>query len=191
MRKKIRGTAVLIVFGLVLLQCLAAGPARAEEEIAAQELLETTYTLGPGDRLKITVFGEEDLSGEFPVEGSGDMSFPLIGELKVKGLSLRALEKKLVEKLGDGYLKSPKVSLEVLNYRPFYILGEVEEPGEYEYVSGMRLFNAVAMAGGYTHRARQNSAEITRTNPDMVIEDADHATVILPGDIINIRERFF
>jgi protein involved in polysaccharide export with SLBB domain len=78
-----------------------------------------------------------------------------------------------------------------LNYRPFYILGEVRSPGQYEYVSGINLHNAVAMAGGYTHRARRNRAEITRTHPDTVIENAEHSTVILPGDIINIRERFF
>jgi len=180
----------MVFIGLAFFLCLA-GSAISGEQPDAQAVLEVMYTLGPGDRIKITVFGEEDLSVEFSVDGSGNISFPLIGELRVRGFSLRDLERLLVEKLADGYLIDPKVMLEVLNYRPFYILGEVRSPGKYEYISGITLHNAVAMAGGYTHRARRNRAQITRTNPDKVIEDADHATVILPGDIITIRERFF
>jgi protein involved in polysaccharide export with SLBB domain len=174
-----------------VLLVLTAWEAPAQEEREPQEVLETLYTLGSGDRLKITVFGEDDLSGEFQLDGSGHISFPLIGEVQARGLTMRQLEHKLVEKLLEGYLVDPRISLEVLNYRPFYILGEVRKPGMYEYVSGINLHNAVAMAGGYTHRARRNRAEITRSNPEAVIRDADHSTVILPGDIINIRERFF
>lgn len=180
---------ISVVFvGLLSFLC-AVAPAGSEEK--PQDLLETMYTLGSGDRIKITVFGEDDLSGEFSVDGSGNISFPLIGEISVRGLSLRDLEQLLVLELAKGYLIDPKVMLEVLNYRPFYILGEVKSPGKYEYISGITLHNAVAMAGGYTHRARRNRAEITRTNPEKVIQDADHSTLILPGDIINIRERFF
>lgn len=163
----------------------------AEADSKSQEILENTYTLGTGDRIKITVFGEEDLSGEFQIDGSGNISFPLIGEVHAQGLSLRKLEELLIKQLRNGYLVDPKVSLEVLNYRPFYILGEVKNPGKYEYISGITLQNAVAVAGGYTYRAKRNRAEITRTNPDRVIKDADHSTVILPGDIITIHERFF
>lgn len=163
----------------------------AQESPQTHQTFETLYTLGSGDRLKVTVYGEADLSGEFQVDGAGGVSFPLIGQVLVKGLSLRQLEQRLVEKLKDGYLTNPRVSLEVLNYRPFYILGEVSKPGQYEYVSGITLYNAVAMAGGYTYRARQNKAQITRGNPEKVIEGSDHATIILPGDIINIQERFF
>lgn len=178
-------------FVIVLLLTASPWTVQAQDNIEPQEVLETTYTLGSGDRIKVTVFGEEELSGEFQVDGSGNISMPLIGELAVRGLNLRDLERLLVQELGDGYLRDPSVSLEVTNYRPFYILGEVRNPGQYEYVSGINLHNAVAMAGGYTHRARRNRAEITRTNPEAVIENADHSTVILPGDIINIRERFF
>ena len=163
----------------------------AQESPQASQSFENLYTLGSGDRLKVTVYGEADLSGEFQVDGAGDVSFPLIGQVLVKGLSLRQLEQRLVEKLKDGYLTNPRVSLEVLNYRPFYILGEVSKPGQYEYVSGITLYNAIAMAGGYTYRARQNKAQITRGNPEKVFEGSDHATIILPGDIINIQERFF
>lgn len=163
----------------------------AQEASQIHQTFETLYTLGSGDRLKVTVYGEADLSGEFQVDGNGGVSFPLIGQVLVKGLSMQQLEQRLVEKLKDGYLTNPRVSLEVLNYRPFYILGEVSKPGKYEYVSGITLYNAIAMAGGYTYRARQNKAQITRGNPEKVIEGSDHATIILPGDIINIQERFF
>ena len=156
-----------------------------------EETLETMYTLGSGDRLRIIVFGEEQLSGDFQVDGSGRISYPLIGGVRARGLNLRELEGKLDEKLRDGYLINPRISIEVLNYRPFYILGEVNMPGQYEYVSGINLYNAVAMAGGYTHRARQNRAEITRMNQDEVIEGANHSALILPGDVIYIHERLF
>lgn len=181
-----------IVLLLLCLMLTVSGFAEeAETPKDPQEALETMYTLGSGDRLKITVFGEELLSGEFQVDGSGNISYPLIGEVAARGLSLRELQQRLDEKLRDGYLVKPRISLEVMNYRPFYILGEVNKPGKYEYVTGINLYNAVAMAGGYTHRARQNRAEITRANPDKIIKNADHSTIILPGDIIYIRERFF
>lgn len=178
---------ILIVFSSLI---ILAATAFAEESKKPQEALEVLYTLGSGDRLRITVFGEERLSGEFRVDGSGYISFPLIGEVQAKGTNMRELEKRIDEKLRDGYLVNPRISLEVLNYRPFYILGEVNDPGNYEYINGINLYNAIAMAGGYTNRARQNRAKITRSN-DEKVEDADHSTIILPGDVIYIRERFF
>ena len=167
------------------------GYTRQEHNQPNQQAFETLYTLGSGDRLKVTVFGEPDLSREFQIDGGGNISFPLIGQLPVKGLTIQQVEKRMIDKLKDGYLMDPNVTVEVLNYRPFYILGEVSKPGQYEYVNGITLYNAVAMAGGYTYRARQNQAQITRGNPEVIIDNAEHATIILPGDIINIRERFF
>jgi protein involved in polysaccharide export with SLBB domain len=184
-------TITRAVFLNLIILLLAAVPLPAEEGKPAQEILETLYTLGSGDRLKITVFGEAQLSGEFQVDGGGRITFPLISEVGARGLTIRDLTAELTALLRDGYLIDPKITLEVLNYRPFYILGEVRQPGKYEYLSGITLYNAIALAGGYTHRARQNRAEITRANPERVLTDADHGTVILPGDIINIRERFF
>jgi protein involved in polysaccharide export with SLBB domain len=183
---------ILIFFLCFASLCFSVSDATvfAEEPQEPQEALETMYILGSGDRLRITVFGEERLSGEFQVDGSGYISFPLIGEVKARGLSLRQLNKSLDEKLRNGYLVNPRISLEVLNYRPFYILGEVNSPGNYEYINGINLYNAIAMAGGYTSRARQNRAKITRIN-QKEIEDANHSTVILPGDVIYIQERFF
>ena len=182
---------IILIFICIIFAFHFLSVSFAEEAQAPQEVLETQYTLGSGDRIKVNVFGEEDLSGEFHIDGSGYISLPLIGEIRALGFSVRELEQRIETRFQNGYLIDPRVSLEVLNYRPFFILGEVNNPGKYEYVSGINLFNAVAMAGGYTHRARRNRAEITRTNPEKVIENAEHATVILPGDIIYIRERFF
>lgn len=181
---------VVALSGLVL-SWAVSGFTRQEQPQAKQQAFETLYTLGSGDRLKVTVFGEPDLSREFQIDGSGNISFPLIGQLPVKGMTIQQVEKRMIDKLKDGYLVDPNVTVEVLNYRPFYILGEVSKPGQYEYVNGITLYNAVAMAGGYTYRARQNQAQITRGNPEVIIDNAEHATIILPGDIINIRERFF
>lgn len=165
--------------------CLAKEPEQAQATFA------TMYTLGSGDRIKVVVYGEPDLSTEFQLDGSGGISFPLIGQVTAKGLTIQQMEQRLIDKLKEGYLINPRITIEVLNYRPFYILGEISKPGKYEYVSGITLYNAVAMAGGYSHRARQDSARITRGNPETILEGADHTTIILPGDIINIRERFF
>ena len=150
------------------------------------------YLLGSGDRVRVTVFGEEELSGEFEVDGSGTISLPLIREVQAGGLRIRQLEQVISEKLLDGYLKNPRVSIEVLNYRPFYILGEVKQPGSYPYVSGMTVLNAVALAGGYTYRAKKNGLLITHANRSESKEQpASEETVVLPGDIVKVPERFF
>lgn len=176
---------------ILLAGIFPAGIGSARDKVSPGDLLAESYKLGSGDRLRINVFNEEDLSGEFQIDGSGNISFPLIGEIKALGLTLRQLEESLIKSLKEGYLVNPRIAIEVLNYRPFYILGEVNKPGKYEYVSGINLLNAVAMAGGYTPRARQNRAKITRGTPEVVINGADHSTLIMPGDIIYIEERFF
>lgn len=178
--RSIRLIIVLMVFTLVV-------PATV-----FSETLHDIYLLGSGDRLRITVFGEPDLSGEFEVDGTGATSLPLLGEVRAAGLSLRQFEHYLVDLLADGYLVAPRVNVEVLNYRPFYILGEVKSPGSYPFVVGITVLNAVAMAGGYTHRARQDRAEIVRGgDPDNTIKNAPVNTIVFPGDIIRIPERFF
>ena len=148
------------------------------------------YKLGPGDRLRVVVFGHEDLSGEFAVKGSGHVSLPLVREVKAQGLTLRQLEQAVIDALKPDFLKNPRVSVEVLNYRPFYIIGEVKRPGSYGYVNGMTVVNAIALAGGYTYRAQQNELLITRANDaEKKRKPADHKTVVLPGDVIEVPER--
>ncbi len=156
---------------------------------SAQEL---RYTLGAGDRVRVTVFGQEDLSGEFEVDGNGRVSLPLVREVQAAGLTLQELEARITDKLKPDYLKNPRVSVEVLNYRPFYIIGEVKKPGSYSFVSGMSVVNAIALAGGYTYRASENKVLITRaTDPERKQEPANHATPVLPGDVIEVPERYF
>lgn len=149
------------------------------------------YRLGSGDRLRVIVFGESDLSGEFDVSGSGKVALPLIGQVHGEGLTLSEFEDSVEKKLQEGYLTNPRVSVEVLNYRPFYIYGEVGEPGQYPYRSGMTALNAIAVAGGYTYRASQDRLYITRGEGDEVEYPASQAVKVLPGDVVRVPERFF
>ena len=124
-------------------------------DVATDQRTAPAYVLGNGDRLRVTVFGHPDLSGEFDVDGSGAISLPLIGQLDALGLTTPELEARIVVTLDGDYILNPRVSAEVINYRPFYILGEVGSPGEYPYTSGLTVLNAVAAAGGFTYRANK------------------------------------
>lgn len=152
---------------------------------------EIDYRLGSGDKLRVIVFGEQDLSGEFDVTGTGKVSLPLIGAVQASGLTLDEFTSEIADKLKEGYLTNPKVSVEVLNYRPFYIIGEVDKPGEYPYTNGMNVLNAVAVAGGYTYRANQDQVYITRGGKDESQFAASQSVPVLPGDIVRVPERFF
>jgi len=151
------------------------------------------YRLGPGERVRLTVFRHPDLSGEFDIDGEGDLAMPLVGDIAAAGLTARQLEDAIETRLKEGgYLVNPQVSLEVLNYRPFYIIGEVNNPGSYQYVNGMTVINAVALAGGFSYRADQDDIIITRGGSEgRKIEDVKADTPVLPGDIVEVTERFF
>jgi polysaccharide export outer membrane protein len=182
------------VLAILLLGLVACGgsrglpPAPAIEAGAAGE---TSYTMGPSDRIRVTVFRHPDLSGEFELDGAGNFAMPLAGEIKANGLTTRQLEARIAEVLGDGYIVEPQVSVQVLNYRPFYILGEVRSPGRYEYVDGMNVLQAVAMAGGYTYRAAQDDIILRRGGANGPAYAAKPDTALLPGDVIEVQERFF
>jgi polysaccharide export outer membrane protein len=154
---------------------------------------DSAYMLGSGDKVKVTVFGETDLSGEYQVDGSGVLAFPLVGEVRAGGGTARKLESEIAKKLSNGFLKNPTVSVEVLSYRPFFILGEVKQPGSYPYKNGLNVLNAVALAGGYTYRAKSNVWVITRSGDkeyqDREVRNGDF--IVRPGDTIVIPERFF
>jgi protein involved in polysaccharide export with SLBB domain len=168
---------------------LAIGGSRAQTDTTAVAIDEV-YRLGVGDRLRVIVFGEEDLSGEFDVGAQGTLNLPLIGEVTATGQTISQLEDNVEAKLLEGYLKSPRVSIEVLNYRPFYILGEVNVPGSYPYVSGMTVLNAVALAGGFTYRADEDEVLLTREGEGNEVP-VPYQTLVLPGDILKVEERFF
>ena len=151
-----------------------------------------SYRLGPGDALRVTVFRHEDLSGEFRLDGDGYFALPLVGEILGGGRTSRQLENEIEMALkSGGYLVEPQVSLQVLNYRPFYIIGEVNNPGSFEYVNGMTVINAVALAGGFTYRADQDDIVISRGGSSGPELEAAPDTEVLPGDIIEVQERFF
>jgi len=150
------------------------------------------YRLSAGDKVRITVFGEQSLSGEYAVGSDGMVSMPLAGNVPADGESPKDLSDLIQARLADGYLRDPKVSVEVVSYRPFFILGEVGAPGQYPYASGMTVLNAVATAQGYTPRAEKKVVYIRRGGGAK--EEAYRLTPdlrVLPGDTIRIGERFF
>lgn len=159
---------------------------------ATQAAAQDAYILGAGDRVKITVFGEPELSGEFQLDGQGQISLPLIGAVRALGETTRSFENQVAGLYADGYLVSPQVSVEVLNFRPFFILGEVNNPGSYPYREGLTVLNAVALAGGFTYRADEDDIEITRGGDTSVPPGAAALnTPVGPGDMIRVTERLF
>jgi polysaccharide export outer membrane protein len=146
------------------------------------------YRLGAGDQIQVTVFRNPDLSGPLQVDGQGNLAMPLLGEIAANELTTRALEDLIETRLREeGYLVNPDVSVEILTYRPFYILGQVNKPGRYEYRNGMTAMNAVALAGGYTTRAKASEVTIRRAGCTVV---AEPDAIILPDEVITVPERF-
>ena len=150
------------------------------------------YTLAPGDRLRVIVFGQASLSNSFGVDSSGAIAMPLIGQVPAKGRTTVQLAREIETRLRDGYIRDPRVSVEVEAYRPFYVLGEVAASGQYPYVNGMTVEAAVAVAGGYTPRARRDQAELTRSVKGAAITaDVPITQPVKPGDTIFVHEWFF
>lgn len=155
-------------------------------------LSQDSYRLDSGDSLRVVVFGQENLSRTYAVDGGGFISMPLIGAVSTRGMTTFQLEEKIASRLKTKYVKDPKVTVEVETYRPFFILGEVQSPGQFPYVNGMTVQTAVAIAGGYTERARESKVKITRqANGRTVKFKAGREFRIQPGDTIYVTERFF
>jgi protein involved in polysaccharide export with SLBB domain len=182
----------LLLALLLLIVAFASGgalqPVLAQTASAADE----GYQLGPGDKVHVSVFGQSDLTGDFVVDGSGNVQLPLIGSLRAAGLTTQQFETHIATALRDGqYLKDPRVSVQVSGLRPFYIIGEVNKPGEYPCVNDMSVLNAVALAGGYTYRADDTVVYIRRSGEEKEKEyPSDETTKIHPGDIVRVAERF-
>lgn len=192
MRPLMRLAAMLVVcFGL--LAGLAVTSANAADTGAAEAVrVIPAYRLGADDKIRVITFGEDSLSGEFLVSGAGKVSLPLVGEVQAAGLTLPEFQKEVETALKEGYLKDPHVSVEVLTYRPFYILGEVQKPGEYPYTNGLTVLNAVATANGFTYRANTKKVFIKRADSQTEEEyPLTSMTPVAPGDTIRIAERFF
>lgn len=154
--------------------------------------IDRIYRLGVGDRLRVEVFGETDLTGESEVNANGNAVLPLLGEVPAKGLPLDEFKAELGRRLQRGYIKTPQVSVQVLNYRPIYVQGEVRHGGEFAYKAGLSLADAVALAGGYTYRSVTTSIYLRRQGEAQGrVIPMDGTIPVLPGDNLTVEERFF
>jgi polysaccharide export outer membrane protein len=167
-------------------------PGVAQQKHAASGPSGRTYVLGANDRVRIKVYGEPDITGEYEVDGSGAVSIPLAGTIKAGGLTTRQLERAIAAALSKGIVRDPRVNVEIALYRPYYILGEVKKSGEYPYKSGLTVLDAVASAGGYTYRANESKVLLRRAGS--AVEETyplDAPVLVYPGDNIRIPERYF
>jgi polysaccharide export outer membrane protein len=150
------------------------------------------YTLDAGDKLRIVVFGQAGITGDYLVEASGQVTLPLVGSVPARGYTTKALSQMIGERLKQGYVREPHVTVSIASYRPFFILGEVTTPGQYPYVPNMTAENAVAIAGGFTPRAKKGSVELTRTmGGQQVHQRVPLGYPLRPGDTVMVGERWF
>lgn len=172
----------------LLAGCSGYRPAPA----AFHEVIDQPYHLGAGDRIRVTVFEQPDLSNTYSVDQSGYIAFPLVGAVAARGYSTQQIEAEIANKLRQGYLRDPDVSVEIDRYRPIFVMGEVGAAGQYSYVPGMTVHKAVAVAGGFSPRANQANVDITRDiNGKVMTGRVLTSDPLLPGDTIYVRERLF
>lgn len=176
----------------VVLALAAAGCATPQYRAELLDMQASVpYTLASGDRVRIIVFGQDALSNSYSVDGSGNVAMPLIGSVRAIGQSTQGLERAIEAKLRDGLLREPKVAVEVEAFRPFFIIGEITTAGQYPFVNGMTVQNAIAIAGGYTPRGWSKGADITRVIDGQSVTGTVPLTYQLrPGDTVTVRERF-
>lgn len=180
--------ALQAVAALILAGCATQPPPVAD----FNPLLVDHYTLDAGDDLRVIVFGQADLSNTFTVDKAGFVTMPLIGAVPARGRTVPALEADIAAKLRAGYLRDPDVSVEVARYRPFFIMGEVATGGQYSYVAGMTVQQAVAIAGGFTPRANRIRVDVVRQMGGNIASlPLGMVDAVFPGDTITVRERLF
>ena len=170
------------------------GPVRtvSASSLSTQDRADGTYTLGPGDKLQITVYSEDNLSSEQQVGPDGSVTVPLIGQVRATGRTAPEVAEQIRGKLAEGFVNNPSVTVTIENYRPFYILGEVNTPGQYEFAKGMTVLAAVARGGGFTYRANKTEIFLKREGKaDEIRVLLDNDMPIHPGDTIRVGERYF
>ncbi len=164
----------------------------AEQQALIAQAATTAPKLQPGEKIKVTVFGEDRLSGEYEIDPAGFVSLPLAGTVRAAGLSKPQLEQELSRKFRGEYLRNPKVTVDVASFRPFYILGEVGKPGEYAFKSGLNVMSAIALAGGSTYRASRSKVLIQHAGQSGFKEYPLAPNIpVQPGDLIRLPERYF
>jgi polysaccharide export outer membrane protein len=180
---------------LLLLACAGSLAGCASASLPTGSLDRTAgapYTLASGDRLRIIVFGQENLSNIYAVDGSGRIVMPLVEAVPVAGMTTSQAARAIEARLRGGFLREPRVTVEVDAYRPFFILGEVTNSGQFPFVNGMTVQTAVAIAGGFSPRAARTTAEISRPTGDGIVTASVPITYpVRPGDTIVIKERWF
>jgi polysaccharide export outer membrane protein len=169
---------------------LGCAPGRSLPLLEAEDYGE--YRLDSGDKLRVIVFGQPDLTGSYTVDGAGMISMPLVQDVVARGYTPAELEDAIAAELRKGVVRSPSVSAQIESFRPFFILGEVRNPGQYPYVHGMSVLTAVAIAGGFSYRAQMDYVSIIRTAGEEAVEArAERNSLIRPGDVIHVLERYF
>lgn len=182
--------ALPLLCALLLTLAACAGPGQIDPELA--EGASNPYRLDSGDELRVVVFDQDGLTNSYTVDDSGRIAMPLIGNVDARGRTTEELAEAVAQRLRGGYLREPSVAVEVESARPFFILGEVGNPGQYSYVPGMTARTAVAIAGGFTPRATRTRLHLTRRHGDEEITaSVPLDQPIAPGDTIEVPERWF
>ena len=196
-QRMIRLAGLSFVFGFAFSLLAASGIGKPFATPASAQMLPAAaptvgYVLGPSDRVRVKVYGEPDIAGDYEVDGSGHVSVPLAGRIRAAGLTTRQLERSIMSALSKGIVRDPRVNVEIAAYRPYYILGEVKKSGEYPYRLGLTVLDAVASAGGFTYRANENKVHLRRSGVGIEeIHPLDAPIPVFPGDNIRIPERYF
>jgi polysaccharide biosynthesis/export protein len=204
MQQRLIGVVGLSLFIVIILVAFAGGarfttPASAQAQVLPSAAPADnpadgadSYVLGPNDRVRLKVYGEPDIAGEYEVDNTGQVSIPLAGHVKAAGLTTKQLERSIRSALSKGIVRDPRVNVEIALYRPYYILGEVKKSGEYPYRLGLTVMDAVASAGGFTYRANENKVYLRRSGAGVEETHAlDSPVPVFPGDNIRIPERYF
>jgi polysaccharide biosynthesis/export protein len=187
-REALRGILSIAICGIALWGC--GGP--TADLTTTANATGGAYRLDSGDHLRIVVYGDQQLSGDYIVDDEGAISMPLINRIEARGLTPTDLEQTITKRLADGFLVDPSVNVQVQGMRPFFILGEVKQPGQYSYANSMTVLSAVAVAGGFTYRAKTDYVQITRRDGEKVVKGrADLSSLVEPGDVVFVYERFF
>ena len=181
------------------LDALAYGSSYAMAPIAAAyaaapmpAVHDTSYRLDAGDKLRVVVYGQEGLTNTYAIDAGGSITMPLIGAVPARGRTPAGLAAAIAAKLRNGYIRDPSVAVEIESYRPFFILGDVAAPGQYPYVPNMSVESAVAIAGGFSPRARRDTVTLTHTDASGPMRAAvPLGTPVGPGDTVLVGERWF
>jgi polysaccharide export outer membrane protein len=201
MQQRLISVAGLSLFIVAILAASGIGarfttPASAQAQVlpsaAPTDSSADSYVLGPNDRVRLKVYGEPDIAGEYEIDSTGQVSIPLAGHVRAAGLTTKQLERSIRSALSKGIVRDPRVNVEIALYRPYYILGEVKKSGEYPYRLGLTVMDAVASAGGFTYRANEGKVYLRRSGTGVEeLYALDAPILVFPGDNIRVPERYF